>query len=58
MPFLLEGPFGDFGHKPGGYNYWVFATVCYCHNQHLHTIAGTLPAWIESYAYNSVFFLD
>ena len=26
------------------------------HNYHLHSIACTLPAWIESYAYNYVFF--
>ena len=32
MHFLSEVPFGDFEQKPGGYNYWVFVTVCYCHN--------------------------
>ena len=58
MHFLFEGSFGDFQQKPGSYNYWVFASTCYFHNQHLHLIACTSPAWIESYAYNSIFFLD
>ena len=44
MHFLLEGPFGDFEQKPGGYNDLAFVTIGYCHNQHLHSIACTLPA--------------
>ena len=48
------------------YLVWFFVTICYYNNLylylhsnfHLHSIACTLPAWIESYACNSVLFLD